>query len=172
MPFVHGVSRERRHVEPDFVNARDQQARVVRDSRSLCTAPFELANLGLAAERVSEFGLDHGERGLDVRSLVVAAEKRVPLVGEQVEHPGPGGRLGRWHMGCDSFGQSGEVTPEGDERRTASILDGPEVGPAGVSLVSHHVAKLEVRRGLRKQRHELAVVGGTRSIVARHLDPR
>ena len=62
-----GRSRKLRHVQPDLVNARDEHTQVVCDH--FAQHFVELADLGLAAERVSELGLDYGERGPECRPL-------------------------------------------------------------------------------------------------------
>ena len=58
---------ELRGCQSEFKHGADQAAQVVGDY--LAQHFVELADLGLAAERVSELGLDYGERGPECRPL-------------------------------------------------------------------------------------------------------
>jgi len=66
---LQGCLAELRHSQPEFMNSADEAAEVA--SNHLAQHFVELTDLGLATERVSELGLDHAERGLHVRPLVV-----------------------------------------------------------------------------------------------------
>lgn len=82
---------EARHPPSGFVDARDQHAEIVRDD--LAQDLVDLADLGLRPERVTELRLDHAERRLDIRPLVVAGREHLASEGEQVVHAAPGGRV-------------------------------------------------------------------------------
>lgn len=83
---------ERRAFEPDFVDAGDQHAQVVRDH--LEQNLVELSGIGLATQAISELRLDHVEGRFHVRPL--SWRSRSPCVSEcrdldvPFSHPLPG----------------------------------------------------------------------------------
>ena len=146
--------------------AGDQHAQVVGDH--LAQHFVELTDLGLAAERISKLGLDHAERRLDVRPLVVAAEEGVSLVAEQVVHLDPGRSPGQRLVAGQT--RNGRESLNGMNGRTACVADRLQVALRRVRLVGSTSRNSKFAAVLSEQRHELAVVGGTCSMVERHLD--
>ena len=104
--------------------------------------------IGLAPQRVTEFPLHHGERGFDVRPLVVVLQKLIPLVHEEVVHLAP---------------QTARIRPvialEGDKGSTPSSGYGVKVLCAAICLVRRDFGNCEIaRRGFDHRGKEANIV--------------
>lgn len=82
--------------DPEFARFVDQDHEVVAEH--LRQRLVLLCRIGLGAERVAEFPLDHTEGRLDVAALVVVREKFLAPVHEVPVHLGP--RAEAFRLAC------------------------------------------------------------------------
>src|SRR5437588_631495 len=82
------------------------------------------SRIGLRAQRVSEFPLNHAERGFHVAALVVVHQVLIPLVHEVVEHL----------LECSTSVTSGSSL-ERDKRSATSFKNSGSVLFAGISRI-------------------------------------
>src|SRR3990167_7071263 len=80
-------ARPKHRIDPELVHLVDQHHEIVAEH--LRQRLIDLGRLGLAAERVAKLSLDHAERALDVRPLVVVGDEFLAAIEEVTEHLAP-----------------------------------------------------------------------------------
>src|SRR5438093_4281955 len=151
------LARPKNRGDAQLVHLVDQDHEVM--AQHLGQRLVDLGGLALAPERVAKLPLDHAERGLDVRSLVVVGQELVAAVHEIAEHlfPGP------------EPAAPGGVRLERDERLTADPRDSVGVANAAVRLVGGYLTDGEILGGGVHERGQLLGVG---RVLVVNLDGR
>lgn len=128
----------KRSVDSKLEEGRDQTAEIM--AKDLTKNLVDLRDRSLRPNAGSKLGLNHVERSLHVRPLVVVLEEFFAVIGEEFKHTTPQfPTLGRGATipGLAPIGSSGiMVGLEGDEREGSCGVDSLKVGVANITTIS------------------------------------
>jgi len=94
---------------------------------------IDLSRRRLRAHAAAKLGLNHGERGLDVRPLVVVLQEFFAVIGEEIEQPMPKSAA---LMGLPIHSMGSAVRLERDERIGTRRVNRVKVSVSDVGAVS------------------------------------